>query len=131
MKSFIRPLVSLVAALVLACGLSACGGDHTGIEVKVIPPETTGFRFPDDYDRVRVQVEMDNSQTYGNIYSPPAVSKPPFVFLVLQGETEFRKAKSLSVDLLKGDVLLRRQVKSDVVIQQGELIQESFTFPGN
>ena len=60
----------------------------TGIEVKVIPPETIDFRFPDEYDSVVVQAEMDNGETYGQTYILTELMKPPFVFLVLQGEKD-------------------------------------------
>ena len=58
-------------------GSLSCGGDYTGFKVFVYPPQTTSFRFPDDYDHIRVQLEMDNGKTYGETYEPVLTTQPP------------------------------------------------------
>jgi hypothetical protein len=127
------PLVKLARwflAPLMALGLASCGGGgHTGFKIGIVPPPSTSFRVPDDYDRIRVEVTVDeSSQTYGQEYAISAVDPSPYVFVVLMDNAYHFEAKSLTVSLVKDGVALKTAIEEKLIVKQGSLAPVTIDF---
>lgn len=128
MKSILRSIIAPALFVTLAAGATACGGDHTGFKLTVDVPQTVAFRFPDNYDEVRVQITLDGSKTFGTSFKPTELEKPPYTYLIVADDEDYFKANEITVSLHKNGVQYEKRTQNDVKVQDGVLVPLTFEF---